>query len=192
MDILGKEALEQMLSSYPGTVLFVSHDRYFIRQTATGILEFGENAVTQYNCPYEEYLDAKKRQTADSLQPGTHTAAKQKTNAHTTSDIPALTQTTSGTPTLSDVFDRKNYYNPGKVKSRLLKQLEKYEEQLRLSEQHAAELKLQLMDPSLGTDYEKLMELQSQLDAEEHNQETLLERMMEAETELEDLGGQPS
>ncbi len=192
MDILGKEALEQMLSSYPGTVLFVSHDRYFIRQTATGILEFGENAVTQYNCPYEEYLDAKKRQTADSLQPGTHTAAKQKTNAHTTSDIPALTQTTSDTPTLSDVFDRKNYYNPGKVKSRLLKQLEKYEEQLRLSEQHAAELKLQLMDPSLGTDYEKLMELQSQLDAEEHNQETLLERMMEAETELEDLGGQPS
>jgi len=103
-----------------------------------------------------------------------------------------LTRTTSGTPTLSDVFDRKNYYNPGKVKSRLLKQLEKYEEQLRLSEQHAAELKLQLMDPSLGTDYEKLMELQSQLDAEEHNQETLLERMMEAETELEDLGGQPS
>ncbi len=174
MDIIGKEALEQMLSSFPGTVLFVSHDRYFIRQTATGILEFGENNVTQYTCPYEEYLQMKKRPLA--------AAAKPKPNAPTTTD----------TPTLSDVFDKKTYYNPGKVKSRLLKQLEKYEEQLRFSEQHADELKLQLMDPSLGTDYEKLMELQSQLDAEEHNQETLLERMMEAETELEELGGQPS
>ena len=43
------------------------------------------------------------------------------------------------------------------------------------------------MDPSLGTDYEKLMELQAQLDKEEHTQETLLERMMETEKELEEL-----
>ena len=43
------------------------------------------------------------------------------------------------------------------------------------------------MDPDLGTNYEKLMELQTQLDAEEHNQETLLERMLETETELEEL-----
>lgn len=48
------------------------------------------------------------------------------------------------------------------------------------------------MDPSLGTDYEKLMELQEQLETEEHNQETLLERMLDAETELEEIGGQPS
>ena len=43
------------------------------------------------------------------------------------------------------------------------------------------------MDPSLGTDYEKLMALQSRLDEEEHQQETLLERMLETETELEEL-----
>ena len=61
MDMLGKEALEQMLKDYEGTVLFVSHDRYFISQVATGILEFasdvsGEAVVTQYRVPYEEYL----------------------------------------------------------------------------------------------------------------------------------------
>ena len=55
------------------------------------------------------------------------------------------------------------------------------------SEGKSAELQMQLMDPALATDYTKLMELQNQLDAEEHQQETLLERMMETETELEEL-----
>ena len=50
-----------------------------------------------------------------------------------------------------------------------------------------------MMDPALASDYEKLMELQSQLDQEEQNQESLLERLLETETalqELEDGGGQ--
>uniref|UniRef100_UPI0040566999 ABC transporter C-terminal domain-containing protein n=1 Tax=Acetatifactor sp. TaxID=1872090 RepID=UPI0040566999 len=69
----------------------------------------------------------------------------------------------------------------------MLKQLEKYEKQLAESEEKAASLKLQLLDPALATDYQKLMELQNQLDAEEAQQESLLERMMETETELEEL-----
>ena len=54
MDIIGKEALEQMLREYEGTVLFVSHDRYFISRIATGILEFSGDAVRQYAMNYEE------------------------------------------------------------------------------------------------------------------------------------------
>ena len=46
MDIIGKEALEKMLNEYEGTVLFVSHDRYFISRIATGILEFSKNGST--------------------------------------------------------------------------------------------------------------------------------------------------
>ena len=65
--------------------------------------------------------------------------------------------------------------------------MEKYETQLAESEQKAAELQMQLMDPALATDFEKLMELQSQLDAEEKQQESLLERMMETETELQNF-----
>ena len=175
MDIIGKEALEQMLAAFSGTVLFVSHDRYFIRQIATGILEFEGSQVMQYSGTYEEYLQEKHRRTGMgsslSSQKGAASAGSAAGNA----------------PTLSDVFDKKTYYNPGKMKSRLTRQLEKYEEQLAASEQKADELKLQLMDPALGSDYEKLMELQAQLDAEEHNQETLLERMMEAETALQEL-----
>ena len=176
MDMLGKEALEQMLKDYEGTVLFVSHDRYFISQVATGILEFasdasGEAVVTQYRMPYEEYLQEKGRKV-----PVVQIPRQNVTPAKSAAE-----------PTLSDVFDKKTYYNPGKIKSRLTKQLEKYEKQLAESEERANELKLQLMDPSLGTDYEKLMTLQSRLEEEEHQQETLLERMLETETELEEL-----
>ena len=94
---------------------------------------------------------------------------------------------TSKEPTLEDVFDKKTYYNPGKIRSRLVKQLEKFEAQLAESEEKAATLQLQLMDPALASDYQKLMEVQTRLQEEEHMQETLLERMLEAEKELESL-----
>lgn len=171
MDIVGKDALEQMLKDFPGTVLFVSHDRYFIKQIATGVLEFGKDTVKQYNYSYEDYL-VEKGKFENAGKPGVSNAAKNVSTKE---------------PTLEDVFDKKTYYNPGKIKSRLLKQLEKYEKMLEESESKRAELQMQLMDPALATDYTKLMELQNQLDAEEHQQETLLERMMETETELEEL-----
>lgn len=171
MDIVGKDALEQMLKDFPGTVLFVSHDRYFIKQIATGVLEFSKDTVKQYNYSYEDYLVEKgKFENAGKL--GVSNATK---------------NVSAKEPTLDDVFDKKTYYNPGKIKSRLLKQLEKYEKMLEESESKSAELQMQLMDPALATDYTKLMELQNQLDAEEHQQEILLERMMETETELEEL-----
>ena len=171
MDIVGKDALEQMLKDFPGTVLFVSHDRYFIKQIATGVLEFGKDTVKQYNYSYEDYL-VEKGKFENAGKPGVSNATK---------------NVSAKEPTLDDVFDKKTYYNPGKIKSRLLKQLEKYEKMLEESESKSAELQMQLMDPALATDYTKLMELQNQLDAEEHQQETLLERMMETETELEEL-----
>ena len=87
-------------------------------------------------------------------------------------------------PTLSDVFDKKAYYNPGKVRSRLQRQKEKYERMLAESEEKLAELQMQMLDPALASDYPKLMELQSAVDAEEANQDSLLERMLETETEL--------
>ena len=93
------------------------------------------------------------------------------------------------TPTLSDVFDKKSYYSLSKIKSRLTRQLEKYERLLEESEERMANLKLQMMDPALASDYEKLMELQNGLEAEEQTQESLLERMLETETQLQDLEG---
>lgn len=185
MDILGKQALEQMLQTFEGTVLFVSHDRYFVKEVATGILEFGKETVTQYRCGYEEYLEEKqKRENAGKADRGAATAAASGSNKNGGENGKKNAE-----PTLQDVFDKKEYYNPGKIRSRLVKLLEKYEKQLAESEEKAAELKLQLADPALATDYQKLMELQGALDAEEHLQESLLERMLETETELEEMEG---
>ena len=168
MDMAGKEALEKMLVNYGGTVLFVSHDRYFIQQIATGILEFGKEEIRQYPLDYTSYLE--KKAAADAEEAVMEAAKKQAAKA---------------APTLEDVFDKKTYYNPGKIRSRLEKQLEKYNRQLEESEQKCQELQLQLVDPALSTDFEKLMDIQKQLDEEEKNQESLLERILETETELE-------
>ena len=171
MDLAGKEALEKMLTSYEGTVLFVSHDRYFINQVATGILEFGESDVQFYGMNYAQYLEEIKRQT-----PGRETG-----------NAGGIVRKSADVPTLDDVFDKKKYYNPGKILSRLKRQLEKYEEQLAESESRMSELQLEMMDPELSANYERLMELQTKIDEENQTQESLLERMMETELELEEM-----
>lgn len=60
LDIPGKEALEESLKGFDGTILFVSHDRYFIHQIATGILELSENGAIYYPQTYEEYCQNKQ------------------------------------------------------------------------------------------------------------------------------------
>lgn len=187
MDIIGKEALEQMLNEYEGTVLFVSHDRYFISRIATGILEFSQDAVKQYNMSYEDYLAEKQREAAGLVGGLNGKDSVAGTKAANSSG----TDGSAGSPTLADVFDKKTYYNPGKVRSRLQNQLEKYERQLEESEKKLADLQMKLMDPALSSNYPKLMEIQNGIDAEERNQESLLERMLETETALEEMREEP-
>ena len=62
MDIIGKESLENMLSEYKGTLIFVSHDRFFVKKIANKILEFNKNKVKFYDCKYEEYLEKKTQE----------------------------------------------------------------------------------------------------------------------------------
>lgn len=176
MDLIGKEALENMLKNYTGTILFVSHDRYFIKEIATGMLDFKQDKTVFYDCGYEEYLE--RLQKEELKQQQLNQAKEEAERSEKKSDK---------TPTLNDVFDKKNYYNPGKILSRLKQQMAKYEKQLEESEQRLADLQMQIMDPALASDYTKLMELEEQKQKEEQNQESLLERMLETETELEEM-----
>ena len=72
LDITSKEILEEALKSYTGTVFFVSHDRYFINQTATRILELTGETVVNYIGNYDYYLEKK-----DLLTPAVSTAASE-------------------------------------------------------------------------------------------------------------------
>lgn len=67
MDIPAKETLESAFQSYRGTMLFISHDRYFIRQVADAILVFEEDGVSYYPFGYEHYLERSRKQTDNSL-----------------------------------------------------------------------------------------------------------------------------
>lgn len=60
LDIISKEKLEDVLKSYPGTIIFVSHDRYFVKKIATSILELENNNVKYYAYNYEGYLEKKR------------------------------------------------------------------------------------------------------------------------------------
>lgn len=171
MDIVGKEALETMLQQYTGTVLYVSHDRYFVKQTATAILEFGRDETVWYPCGYEEYLEEREkreRRRAAAPMPEQKKSAKQ--------------------PTLEDVFDKKTYYNPGKIASRRRQQIARYEKQLQESEERLQALQLQQMDPALASDYVKLGEIAAAIEKEEAQQESLLGWLIELEIEEDNSG----
>lgn len=62
MDIVGKESLENMLSEYKGTLIFVSHDRFFVKKIANKILSFDKTEAKFYDCTYEEYLEKKSQE----------------------------------------------------------------------------------------------------------------------------------
>ena len=164
MDIPGKEALEKMLQSYTGTVLFVSHDRYFIREVATGILDFTNGEVTQYPFGYDEYLREKEKRST--------------------------TEEVSKTPAAADTavsVSSAEIKNPGKFRARIERKIEKIQGQIAESEEKTRILQEQLADPALASDFEKLMEIQAEIDQNEKQQEDLLNLLVEAEEELTTL-----
>ena len=68
LDIISKEALENALNEYDGTILFVSHDRYFIRKIATSCLVIDTDKVTYYPDGYKDYIDAKVKETPEKVK----------------------------------------------------------------------------------------------------------------------------
>ncbi len=67
LDILSKMKLEELLINYKGTVLFVSHDRYFVSKIAKSLLVFGDRETNYFNLNYEEYLELKKANQEDEV-----------------------------------------------------------------------------------------------------------------------------
>ena len=86
LDIASKEILEEALNSYTGTVFYVSHDRYFINQTATRILELTNQAVVNYIGDYDYYLDKKEELTEKYAPVQQETVTVQETTPATASE----------------------------------------------------------------------------------------------------------
>ena len=138
MDIASKEALEEMLKNYEGTLLFVSHDRYFIKQISNSLLNFTENGVEFYGFGYQQYLD--KQKTVKPIQVISEEKPKEK----------------------------KTYTTPLKEKAKKEKAIKKCEEKIAKLEEELALIETELLKEENISDYVKLGELnQKQAELEE-------------------------
>ncbi len=143
MDIVGKETLENMLAAYEGTMLFVSHDRYFVKKLATRLVAFDEGAgATVYPFGYDEY--------EQTLRAREETPAAPTTAFATASAAPAAKAEKGG---------KKGFTTPLKERSRLQKRVEKLEKEIAAAEAELAALEAEAASPAVLSDYVRLSEL---------------------------------
>lgn len=166
LDITSKEILESALNQYTGTVFFVSHDRYFINQTATRILDLTGKTVINYIGNYDYYLEKREEQTAFHVTAGQAEAR-----------VPEKTSAV-----------KMDWEQQKKEQARIRKQenaIKKVEADIEAKEQAIAEIDEKLADPEIATNSAKLNELGS-LRAKE--QEALDELYEQWETLSSELG----
>lgn len=167
LDITSKEILEQALNDYEGTVLYVSHDRYFVNQTATRILDLYNKQFYSFAGNYDYYLEKKDvvEQPSGAVQPNGQT-------------------TTAGanTDAAESASDSKLSWQQQKEEQALRRKkenrLRKCEDDIAALEDDIAQLNEQMADPAIATDVAKLQELSKKQNA---LQETLEQRYEEWE-----------
>ena len=208
MDIVGKETLESMLKDYKGTLIFVSHDRYFVKKVATQLLVFEDGTTNLYQFGYEQYQEKLDREAEESKnvyrgnaifggaisQNGSSQTGSdanwstsqnaaagnvgESTNANSTAQAGGMAVSSTG----------KAYYNPGKERSKIQKKVKKAEEDLAVKEAKLDELKAELMKPEYQSSYSKLTEIQNEIDALEEEILIDMEAWEELSSQLEALG----
>lgn len=213
MDIVGKETLESMLKDYKGTLIFVSHDRYFVKKVATQLLVFEDGTTNLYQFGYEQYQEKLDREASESKNVYRGNAifggaisqngSSQTGGSQTGSDANRSTSQTAAAGNLGESTNAnsaaqaggmavsstgKAYYNPGKERSKIQKKVKKAEEDLAVKEAKLDELKAELMKPEYQSSYSKLTEIQNEIDALEEEILIDMEAWEELSSQLEALG----
>ena len=150
LDIDSKEVLENALIDFDGTLLFVSHDRYFINRVATHVLELSENGSTLYLGDYDYYVDKKaEMEVSQTEETSTSNQAKES----------------------SSVNDYQAQKESQKEARKLMRQIENLEVEIEELETQSQAISEQMLETN---DAEKLMELQAELDKINHRQEAAM------------------
>ena len=150
LDIDSKEVLENALIDFDGTLLFVSHDRYFINRVATHVLELSENGSTLYLGDYDYYVEKK--------------AEVEMTQAEEAS-------TSNQVKEASPVNDYQAQKESQKEVRKLMRQIESLEAEIEELESQSQAISEQMLETN---DADKLMELQAELDKISHRQEVAM------------------
>lgn len=208
MDIVGKETLESMLKDYKGTLIFVSHDRYFVKKVATQLLVFEDGTTNLYQFGYEQYQEKLDREASESKNAYRGNAIfggaiSQNGSSQTGSDANRSTSQNAAAGNVGESTNAnsaaqaggmavsstgKAYYNPGKERSKIQKKVKKAEEDLAVKEAKLDELKAELMKPEYQSSYSKLTEIQNEIDALEEEILIDMEAWEELSSQLEALG----
>lgn len=168
LDIQSKEILEDALNAYTGTVLYVSHDRYFINRTAHRILDLNRCVLTNYLGNYDYYLEKKEEQLSkiDAAPADSHFG-----NSDTTQDLKNAASCNSDAKQ-----DWKAKKEEQAAKRKRENELKKCEEQIETLESRNTEIDALMASPEVCTDVAKLQELNLEKEGNEEELAALYEK----------------
>ena len=151
MDIVGKESLEQILKEYKGTLIFVSHDRYFVNKIADSILEFENGKVTFFDGNYEEYTRHKEEVDEDNekLYINKKDRTLSKENIITSKD--------------NKKENNINKYLISKQNNKIKNKMDRLEKEIEEKENEIEEINKEMLKEGISTDYLKLNDLHEQI-----------------------------
>jgi len=172
LDIDSKEVLENALIDYPGTILFVSHDRYFINRMASKVIEIEPDGVKQYLGDYDYYLQKKEE---------LHALAEYEEQENNPADVSASTDKQT-----ESTLSRENLKEQQKQVRKLSRRLEDIEKELETLDQEMTVVTDQLSDGSIYEDGEKVSQLTEEHANLEEKQLNLMEEWEELTMELEE------
>ncbi|WP_342536451.1 ABC-F family ATP-binding cassette domain-containing protein [Sporosarcina sp. FSL K6-3508] len=164
LDLDSKEILENALDDFPGTILFVSHDRYFINRLATKVIELSEHGAVEYLGDYDYYVE--KKTEMEEIAAVTQVEQREKE--------PAAKKENAGKE-----FQRQE--------RRLTRAIAEIEKKMETFDDEIAELQAQLLNPDIANDHVQLMEIQRHIDELQATHDEQAEEWLMLQDELENL-----
>ncbi|MBP3239895.1 MAG: ABC-F family ATP-binding cassette domain-containing protein [Oribacterium sp.] len=179
LDIQGREVLEDAINNYEGTVLYVSHDRYFINKTSTRILELFENRFDNYIGNYDYYLEKKEdvRRYGDVSSAGSGNVSQ----TVVTDYVPEVKS--------EQKIDWEMQKELKKTIQKLERSLKAAEDQIQKLESRNEELDEAYQDPLIAADVGRLMELHKEHEANDERLSQLYEDWEKYSEELSEIKG---
>jgi ATP-binding cassette, subfamily F, member 3 len=182
LDIDSREVLEVALNDFDGTLLFVSHDRYFINQVATSVVEVSPEGTELFLGDYDYYID-KKQEQAEIAAAAASQAAEKAAEA-------SAADSTSATNAAPRSKGQQNY-QASKQQQREKRKLERsvaaLEEQMTALDGQATQIQTEMAQPEVSADVGKLQDLQKELEAINAQQEQVETEWTEQAEALEEL-----
>lgn len=166
LDLDSKEILENALDDFPGTILFVSHDRYFINRIATKVIDISETGAVEYLGDYDYFVE--KKQELAEIQAEKELAEK-KTIPQNENTKEALNR------------EEKRQHR------RITRAIDEAEQTIATLDEKISAFEHELSNPDYADDHVKLMELQAEIDALQEEHDTIAEKWLELQEQLEEL-----